>query len=457
MRKFFARSIAVILCFVMMITFVPFLGSAGQAYAGNYEEHDVQWVKDNIWGLLDVRNNSNYSGDYVAVAGTTLNIDRYEVAKQLGYNSEYNRTESCYVEWFYKTSKTGSRNLISRAVLDGTESTECVMPANAKKGWYLQVVIWDDCEGAYYYSSDIPIEPKDKKLLTSLGGGYIIFDSDTFITSDYDTGPLLNTFLIAAEEGTVNVDVIDEFEYDFDIDKDGSADFKMYNKYFDVYEDYDEPYFRTYLNVLDHGSKEVVIYADPNKGFPDKVFEYGGTYYENFVFVLPGKDISGMKFKLSKIKLEYNGKKRHPGVTVTDGDVKLVEDADYEVTGSRKSVGPGAITIKGIGDYSGTKTLHFEVVPKGTTLKSVSRLYKGFKAVWKKQTLKTSGYEICYATNSKFKNSHAKKIYGATKSSGSVKKLKGKKYYVKVRTFKKVDGRLYYSKWSKVKIVRPKR
>ena len=51
----------------------------------------------------------------------------------------------------------------------------------------------------------------------------------------------------------------------------------------------------------------------------------------------------------------------------------------------------------------------------------------------------------------------------ATSSAGKkctlkVSKLKGgKKYYVQVRTYKKVSGKTYYSSWSKAKAVKTKK
>ena len=46
-------------------------------------------------------------------------------------------------------------------------------------------------------------------------------------------------------------------------------------------------------------------------------------------------------------------------------------------------------------------------------------------------------------------------VKGAKKTTKTIKKLKNKKtYYVQVRTYKSVDGKRYYSKWSKAKKVK---
>ncbi len=98
-----------------------------------------------------------------------------------------------------------------------------------------------------------------------------------------------------------------------------------------------------------------------------------------------------------------------------------------------------------------------------TKIKSLKKAKKSFKVKWTKKS-SVSGYEIKYSTSKKFKKkaSSTTKVKGANKSSKKIKKLKGKKlksnkrYYVKVRAYKVVNGKTYYSKWSKVKSVKTK-
>ena len=63
------------------------------------------------------------------------------------------------------------------------------------------------------------------------------------------------------------------------------------------------------------------------------------------------------------------------------------------------------------------------------------------------------------ATNKKFtKNKKTVTVKGYSKTSKKVTKLKGgKKYYVKIRTYKTVGGKKFYSSWSKVKTVKTKK
>lgn len=94
--------------------------------------------------------------------------------------------------------------------------------------------------------------------------------------------------------------------------------------------------------------------------------------------------------------------------------------------------------------------------PSKTSITSLTRGKKSFVVKWKK--VKCSGYQIQYADNKKMK----KAVTKAIKKSGTVKyqakKLKAKKkYYVRVRAYKTVKGKKYYSGWSKIKSVTTKK
>ena len=83
---------------------------------------------------------------------------------------------------------------------------------------------------------------------------------------------------------------------------------------------------------------------------------------------------------------------------------------------------------------------------------------KGFKVKWKKVSAAT-GYQVQYALNSKFtKSKKTVKITKAATVSKTVTKLKAKKkYYVRVRAYKVVSGKTYYSAWCKCKTVTTKK
>ena len=164
--------------------------------------------------------------------------------------------------------------------------------------------------------------------------------------------------------------------------------------------------------------------------------------------------------QLSKTTYAYDGKAKKPTVTVKDSKGKAIATSNYSVKydDGRKNVGKYNVKITFKGDYTGSKTLTFTINPKATTLKSVTPDTKAFTAKWTKQTTQVDGYEVEYALDDKFTSS-AKKVdvNKNTTTSKQISSLKSKKtYYVRVRTYKKVGTKKYYSDWSKVLSVKTK-
>ncbi|MGN0528529.1 MAG: fibronectin type III domain-containing protein, partial [Eubacterium sp.] len=179
-----------------------------------------------------------------------------------------------------------------------------------------------------------------------------------------------------------------------------------------------------------------------------------------------GKTLSSTVIpKASSIKLEattltYNGKVRTPRVYIKDSKGKTISSSNYTVTyaSGRKNVGKYAVKITFKGNYSGTKTLYFTIKPKATSISSVSAKSKGFTVKWKKQATQTTGYQIQYSTSSKFTSSKYVTASSYKTTSKTISKLKSKKkYYVRIRTYKTVNGTKYFSSWSKAKSVTTKK
>ena len=212
-------------------------------------------------------------------------------------------------------------------------------------------------------------------------------------------------------------------------------------------------------------------------GFPYIASVYGKPYAGETVQLTlksassenPGENPPAVEKKvksvaLTKASYTYNKKAHKPGVVAKDDQGNKIPASDYTVKYSSgcKNVGKYAVTVTFKGEYKGTYTRTYNVVPQGTKLKSVKAGKKSFKAIWKKQKTQTSGYQLAYSTSKKF----AKKVKTTTVSkNGTVKKTvkklsKKKAYYVKVRTYKTVKSgkktiRLY-SGWSAAKKVKTK-
>ena len=128
----------------------------------------------------------------------------------------------------------------------------------------------------------------------------------------------------------------------------------------------------------------------------------------------------------------------------------------------------GKVTIKGTGKAtitvtakatsaykSATKKITIYAIPAKMKTPAVKDGKKKLTVSWKKDS-KADGYQIQYSTSSKFKN--AKTVSCSKKTvKTTIKKLKsGKKYYVRIRAYKKIGNKKYYGSYSKVKSVKVK-
>lgn len=208
-------------------------------------------------------------------------------------------------------------------------------------------------------------------------------------------------------------------------------------------------YTVTYKNNTNVGTATMTVKGKGN---------YSGTITKEFA-ITPKKVTPTVT--LSATSYTWDGKVKKPTVTVKAGTKTLTTD-DYTVTyaSGRKNVGKYSVKVTLKGNYTGSKTVYFTIVPKGTTLKTLTPGSKKVTVRWTKQATKMSssvitGYEIQLATNSKFTT--GKKtvtVSGYGKVSKVVSSLKGsQKYYVRIRTYKTVSGVKYYSPWSAVKSV----
>lgn len=95
--------------------------------------------------------------------------------------------------------------------------------------------------------------------------------------------------------------------------------------------------------------------------------------------------------------------------------------------------------------------------PKSAKIKKVKAAKKAIAVEWKKVS-GVKGYQVQVATDKKFKkNKKTATVKKQKTTKVTIKKLKAKKkYYVRIRTYKTVNGKKVYSSWSKVKTVKTK-
>lgn len=168
------------------------------------------------------------------------------------------------------------------------------------------------------------------------------------------------------------------------------------------------------------------------------------------------------KVALSSGSLVYTGKERKPSVRIIDSNGMEIDSKNYVLKyGNNVNVGKASVTVIFRGDYEGSMTAYFDIVPKSIGSFRLVRRPKGIFVKWKKQRKQTTGYEIQYSTSKKITGKTAKTVI--VKNNKVVSKMlsikkQRKKYYVRIRTFKvvKVNGKpqKFYSGWTKVRSVK---
>ncbi len=164
-------------------------------------------------------------------------------------------------------------------------------------------------------------------------------------------------------------------------------------------------------------------------------------------------------YSLAISNATYNGKTWKPKVTVRNkSGEKLTQDVDYTVAYSGgKYVGKHKVTITMKGEYAGKKILYFTVNPPKSSVKKLTAAKKSLKVYLTKKSAQVSGYQIQYSTSKSFKSSKTKTLASYKSTSTTLKNLSAKKtYYVRVRTYKTVSGKKYYSDWSVAKYKKTK-
>ena len=88
MKKILIKGITVIISLVMILTFVPFIGGAELAYAGNASYYNVEWVWSEMRDLVDITPIDSDGEDLVAFTSLELYMDDEAVLNHLGYTQD---------------------------------------------------------------------------------------------------------------------------------------------------------------------------------------------------------------------------------------------------------------------------------------------------------------------------------------------------------------------------------
>ncbi len=197
----------------------------------------------------------------------------------------------------------------------------------------------------------------------------------------------------------------------------------------------DKDYTVQWNNAVNVGTATVVI---------NGIGKYAGS--KRVTYSIIAKSIS--RCIVSPIAdINYDGKTHSPSVVIGDGSKVLALGTDYSIDSytNNKDIGTAVITVRGIGNYSGTMKVKFSIISAPITgLKYGSVTKDSVKISWSKKPHVT-GYEI-YTSNGRTC------IARTTKTSVKLKKLKsGSTYTYKVRTYTVIDNKTYYGEFKTVK------
>ena len=204
-------------------------------------------------------------------------------------------------------------------------------------------------------------------------------------------------------------------------------------------------YTVSYSNNTKVGTATVKITGKGNyTGSVSKTYNIKNNFKKATVSGISNKSYTGKNITQS-ITVKYNGK------TLKNG-------TDYTVSySSNKKIGTATVKIAGKGSYTGTITKTFKINPAKQEIQKLTAKSKAFFVDWA-QKGSASGYEIQYATNSKFTSAKKVTITSNKTDKTTVSKLSGKKkYYVRVRSYTTVKGTKYYGAWSASKSVTTKK
>ena len=187
----------------------------------------------------------------------------------------------------------------------------------------------------------------------------------------------------------------------------------------------------------------------------------GSTYYGEWS---PIKNVVTASKNMSSVSISNISTKSFTGKAITQSaklkynGSTLKNGRDYTVSySSNKKVGTATIKFTGKGSYGGVVTKTFKINPAKQDIQKLTSKSRSFFVDWAQKGSAT-GYEIQYATNSKFSGAKKVTVTNNKTDKKTISKLSGKKkYYVRVRSYTTIKGKKYYGAWSSTKSVTTKR
>ena len=209
--------------------------------------------------------------------------------------------------------------------------------------------------------------------------------------------------------------------------------------------------------VLQEGKDYTISYRNNlNVGVTTVIATGMGDYtgYTSKNFTITKRAMAGGTVSVAS-SVSFTGSNITPSVTVKVAGRTLTNGTDYTVSYSNnKNVGTASVYVYGKGNYSGSLSAKFDIVPAKQQIQKLETKYKGFYIDWAQKGSAT-GYDVAYSVNANMSGAVSKHLTANKPDTLTVSGLAGDKtYYVRVRSYTNVNGKVYYGAWSDVKSIK---
>ena len=209
--------------------------------------------------------------------------------------------------------------------------------------------------------------------------------------------------------------------------------------------------------VLQEGKDYTISYRNNlNVGVTTVIATGMGDYtgYTSKNFTITKRAMAGGTVSVAS-SVSFTGSNITPSVTVKVAGRTLTNGTDYTVSYSNnKNVGTSNVYVYGKGNYSGSLSAKFDIVPAKQQIQKLETKYKGFYIDWAQKGSAT-GYDVEYSVNANMSGAVSKHLTANKPDTLTVSGLSGDKtYYVRVRSYTNVNGKVYYGAWSDIKSIK---
>lgn len=191
-----------------------------------------------------------------------------------------------------------------------------------------------------------------------------------------------------------------------------------------------------YSNNVDVGTVKATITGINN---------YSGTAVKEFKITPIKFDDKKVSVSLEKSTFVYNGQSITPVVYVAYNHNYLIQNTDFTATYSNNNApGVATVKIKGIGNYSGSISKTYNILPEKIASVSIKKDSATSAVISWSAASKVSGYEILKFDSAKNAYVHLTHVSNS-QTSYKVSSLKNSTaYYYQVRAYKTVNDKNYY-------------